>query len=70
MWYTKRCYPVTDGENIKHVPSLHAEEMSYINLVIHDHCNWNDNTYINANDTRMTKMPTDFLAMTPKDVED
>ncbi|KAK4707279.1 hypothetical protein R3W88_033126 [Solanum pinnatisectum] len=44
--------------------------MSDLNLVIHDLCNWNDNTYINANFARMTKMPNDFLAMTPKDGAD
>ncbi|KAK4706204.1 hypothetical protein R3W88_034240 [Solanum pinnatisectum] len=44
--------------------------MSDLNLVIHDLCNWNDNTYINANFARMTKMSNDFLAMTPKDGAD
>ncbi|KAH0634782.1 hypothetical protein KY284_037568 [Solanum tuberosum] len=44
--------------------------MSDLNLVIHDLCNCNDDTDINANVTRMTKMLTDFLANTPKDGAD
>ena len=44
--------------------------MSDLNLVIHDLSNWNDNTYINVNVARMTKMFNDFLAMTPKDGTD
>ncbi|KAG5584720.1 hypothetical protein H5410_045154 [Solanum commersonii] len=44
--------------------------MSDLNLVIHDLCNCNDDTNINANVTRMTKMLTDFLANTPKDGAD
>ncbi|KAK4731255.1 hypothetical protein R3W88_024243 [Solanum pinnatisectum] len=44
--------------------------MSDLNLVIHDLYNCNNNTYINANVTRMTKMLTDFLANTPKDGAD
>ncbi|KAH0739578.1 hypothetical protein KY290_038283 [Solanum tuberosum] len=44
--------------------------MSDLNLVIHDLCNCNDDTDINANVTRMTKMLTDFLANIPKDGAD
>ncbi|KAK4731145.1 hypothetical protein R3W88_024133 [Solanum pinnatisectum] len=44
--------------------------MSDLNLVIHDLCNSNDDTYINANVTRIKKMLTDFLANTPKDGAD
>ncbi|KAG5584725.1 hypothetical protein H5410_045159 [Solanum commersonii] len=44
--------------------------MSDLNLVIHDLCNCNNNTDINANVTRMMKMLTDFLANTPKDGAD
>ncbi|KAG5586172.1 hypothetical protein H5410_046606 [Solanum commersonii] len=44
--------------------------MSDLNLVIHDVCNYNENTNISFDFTRMTKMLTDFLTMNPKDGAD
>ncbi|KAH0632785.1 hypothetical protein KY284_035571 [Solanum tuberosum] len=44
--------------------------MNDLNSLIHDLCNCNDNTDVNANVTCMMKMLTDFLTMTPKDGAD
>ncbi|KAK4731146.1 hypothetical protein R3W88_024134 [Solanum pinnatisectum] len=44
--------------------------MSDLNLIIHDLYNCNDNIDINDNFTRMTKILTKFLEMTPRDGAD
>jgi len=41
--------------------------MNELNLLIQDLCNCNDNTYINDNVSRLTKMLANFLEMTLKD---